>query len=252
MLLLDATNITRVVRKETAVDVFRVEMKGAAVERNGRNDAGPGVIESAFGLLDALRALGRARVSDLTEESGLPRTTVFRLLGQLAAVGAVERSGAHYRLGASLLVLGQHVAPMERLRMLAQRPMIELAAATPVHVILGMATSDGPIYLDVFSGRERLPISLVAGDPMPARSAGARVFSEGLDLAVDDGTTMAGVSCAVHAIPLPNGAVAVVGIIVPLGHLPRPLLGPLRRTAHRIGALLATQSTVPSGRTWNA
>jgi DNA-binding IclR family transcriptional regulator len=233
------------------VEAFRADLKGAAVERNGRNDAGPGVIESAFGLLDVLRALGRARVSDLTEESGLPRTTVYRLLGQLAAVGAVERIGAYYRLGASLLVLGQHVTPMERLRTLAQRPMIELAAATPVHVILGMTTSDGPIYLDVFSGQERLPFRLVAGEPMPARSAAARVLSAGVDFAVDDGTTMAGVSCAAHAIPLANGGVAAVGIVVPLAHLPRSPLGPLRRTAHRIGGLLSAQGRVSPVRTWN-
>ena len=43
--------------------------------------------------------MGRARLTELTSESGLPRTTVYRLLGQLAAVGVVERIGAHYRLG---------------------------------------------------------------------------------------------------------------------------------------------------------
>ena len=76
------------------MDVFRTELNRTAVTRNGRDDSGPGVMESAFGL-EVLCALGRARVSDLTEESGLPRTTVYRLLGQLAAVGAVERVGAH-------------------------------------------------------------------------------------------------------------------------------------------------------------
>jgi DNA-binding IclR family transcriptional regulator len=234
------------------VDVLRAELKRAAVNRNRRNDAGPSVIESAFGLLEALCALGRARVSELTEESGLPRTTVHRLLGQLAAVGAVERTGAHYRLGASLLVLGRHVTPMERLRTLAQRPMIELAATTTVHVILGMTASDGPIYLDVFSGRERLPVRLVAGEPMPSRSAGTRVLAGGVDFAVDDGATMTGVSCAVHAIPLPNGGLAAVGVVVPLAHLPRSLLGPLRGTAHRIGALLSAQSHVAPVRRRNA
>ena len=151
--------------------MFRTELNRTAVTRNGRDDSGPGVIESAFGLLEVLCALGRARVSDLTEESGLPRTTVYRLLGQLAAVGAVERVGAHYRLGASLLVLGQHVTPMEQLRTLAQRPMIELAAAAPVHVSLGTTTSGAPIYLDVIGGRERLPFHQAAGAPMPVRSA---------------------------------------------------------------------------------
>ena len=71
--------------------------------------------------------------TDLAEESGLPRTTVHRLLGQLAAVGAVERAGVHYRLAAGLLVLGQHVTPMERLRSLAQRPLIELGRRRRPH-----------------------------------------------------------------------------------------------------------------------
>ena len=226
------------------MDVFRTDLKRTAVTRNRRDDSGPGVIESAFGLLEVLCALGRARVSDLTEESGLPRTTVHRLLGQLAAVGAVERTGVHYRLGASLLVLGQHVTPMERLRTLAQRPMIELAAATPVHVSLSTTTSHEPIYLDVISGRERLPFHQEVGTPMPARSAAARVLTAGVDFAVDDGSTIDGISCAAQAIPLANGGVAAVGIVVPLPHLPRSLLGPLRVTAHRIAVLLAGQSPV--------
>ena len=225
--------------------MFGTELKRAAVIGNRRDDCGPGVIESGFGLLEVLCALGRARVSDLAEESGLPRTTVHRLLGQLVAVGAVERTGVHYRLGASLLVLGQHVTPMERLRTLAQRPMIELAAATPVHVNLGTTTSGPPIYLDVISGRDRLPFDQIAGAPMPARSAAARVLAAGVDYAVDDGNTIDGVSCAAQAIPLSNGGVAAVGIVVALPRLPRSLLGPLRVTAHRIAVLLAGQSPLP-------
>ena len=41
---------------------------------------------------ESLRELGNARVSELQRDSGLPRTTVFRLLSQLEEVGAVERS----------------------------------------------------------------------------------------------------------------------------------------------------------------
>jgi hypothetical protein len=85
--------------EEATVDALPAELKHIAAKSNQR-DASPGVIESAFGLLDILCALAPARVSDLAEESGLPRTTVYRLLGQLAAVGAVEKSDAHYRLGA--------------------------------------------------------------------------------------------------------------------------------------------------------
>lgn len=225
------------------MDVVGTELKRVASKRNQSDDAGPGVIKSAFGLLEVLCALAPARVSDLVEESGLPRTTVYRLLRQLAAVGAVEKVGAHYRLGAGLLVLGQHVTPMERLRTVAQRPLIELAAATPAHVYLAAATSDTPIYLDIFSGPKRLPFRIAAGDPMPSRSAGARALAVGVDFVIDDGDAITGVSCAAQAIPLPDG-VAAVGIVVPLAHLPRSLLGPLRATAQRISSLLAALTPV--------
>jgi hypothetical protein len=211
-----------------------------------RDDGGPGVIQSAFGLLELLRTLGQARLADLTMESGLPRTTVHRLMGQLAAVGAVERIGAHYRLGPTLLTLGQHVTPLERLRAVAQRPLIELAAATPAHVVLIAMAAAGPIYLDVLAGRDRLPIRREPGEPPPPGSAGARLLqSGGPTLTIDDGRSIDGVSCAAHALRLPGGDVACVGVVVPLPRLPRALLDPLRTTACRIATLLAAHPAEP-------
>jgi DNA-binding IclR family transcriptional regulator len=220
-------------------DVFQSELKHASTNRTWR--AGAGVIDSAFGLLEGLRHLGHARVSELTEESGLPRTTVYRLLCQLAAVGAVERVGTYYRLGTNLLVLGQHVTPMERLRSAAQRPMIELAAATPAHVNLCTTAGDASVYLDVYSGPGRLPFRQIAGEVIPTDAASARVLTTNVDFAVDDGHTISGISCAAQAIPLSNGQLAAVGIVVALPQLPRALLKPLRATAHRISVRLAAQ-----------
>jgi len=208
----------------------------------GKVQSGPGVIESAFELLEILRALGRARLTELAAESTLPRTTVYRLLGQLTSVGAVERIGAHYRLGPGLLALGQHVTPMERLRAIAQRPLIELAAATPAHVGLGTTTSRWPIYLEVLNGRDRLPIRRVPGEPVPAGSAGTRVLTSGLTVAIDDSDSIDGVSCAAVGIALPGGDRAAVGVVVPMSRLPRGMLLPLRTTANRIATLLAVQT----------
>jgi DNA-binding IclR family transcriptional regulator len=207
--------------------------------RSGKGAPAPGVIESAFALLEILRALGRARLTDLTEESGLPRTTVSRLLGQLAAVDAVDRVGAHYRLGPGLLALGQNVTPMERLRPLAQRPMLQLAAATPAHVGLIGNTSCIPMYLDVVHGRDRLPFGREPGEPVPKRSAAAYALRADNGFAIDDSGAIDGVSCAAQAIRLPSGELAAVGVVLPVSRLPRELLGPLRVTAERIATLVA-------------
>jgi len=206
---------------------------------NGETAPAPGVIDSAFGLLEILRALGRARLTDLTEESGLPRTTVSRLLGQLAAVDAVDRIGAHYRLGPGLLALGHNVTPMERLRPIAQRPMLQLATATPVHVGLFVNTSCVPMYLDVLHGRDRLPFRPEPGEPVPTRSAAAQALRSDSGFAIDDSGVIDGVSCAAKSIRLPGGEMAAVGIIVPASRLPRELLGALRGTAERITTLVA-------------
>ena len=45
-------------------------------------------------------------VSDLARTTGLPRTTVHRVVNQLVDVGALGRVGTRYRLGPTLVELG--------------------------------------------------------------------------------------------------------------------------------------------------
>jgi hypothetical protein len=184
-------------------------------------------------------------VWELTEESGLPRTTVHRLLCQLAAVGAVERVGAHYRLGANLLTLGQYVTPMEALRASAQRPTIELAVGIPVHIDLCTSAGDATVYLEIYRGPDRLPFRQIAGEPIPPRSASARVLTDHVDFEIDDGRIIDGISCAAQAIPSGNGKVAAVGIVLARPYLPRALIAPLHAPAHRIAVLLAARNAAP-------
>jgi IclR helix-turn-helix domain len=96
----------------------------------GADAAGPRpVIGGAFGLLASLHRLGSARVSQLQRDSGLPRTTVYRLLTQLEEVGAVERSAGHWRLGPTPVEYGAGVPAEPRLRSVARRPLMDLANA---------------------------------------------------------------------------------------------------------------------------
>jgi IclR family acetate operon transcriptional repressor len=92
---------------------------------------GRGVIEGAFLLLEELTRTGRAGPSRLAEATGLPKATVHRLLDQLVASGAVERSAGHYRMGIGSFRMGQGWAPGPSLRTAAHRPLRELAEAVP-------------------------------------------------------------------------------------------------------------------------
>lgn len=199
------------------------------------------MIETAFGLLQLLSQFGQVRLSDLTRESRLPRTTVYRLLGQLTSVGVVERVGKHYRLGPTLLTLARHVSPVPPLRTVAQRPLIELATTTRAHVALISMSSGVPIYLDLLPGLARLPMRAEPGGVVTTNSAAERVLLSRQKVAIDDGAAIAGVSCAAHLLLLPGGEAAAVGLVVAATRFPRALLAPLNLAVGRIvGQLPAT------------
>lgn len=84
-------------------------------------------------LLDAFRELTPpVGVSDLAKRVGLPKSTAFRLLRDLASAGFVEREGRDYRLGLPLFELGNRVAPCRPngLRDAAMHHLGELHAST--------------------------------------------------------------------------------------------------------------------------
>ena len=124
-------------------------------------------------MLASLHSLGTARVSDLQRESGLPRTTVHRLLGQLQEVGAIERTAGGWRLGPTLVELGAGVPAEPRLRSVARRPLLDLANATGAVVAPSVEMSGELVVTEVPAGRSRLaaepdPGMVVAGGKLAA------------------------------------------------------------------------------------
>jgi IclR family transcriptional regulator, acetate operon repressor len=209
------------------------------------------VIEGAFSLLTLLRERGAARVSELQRECGLPRTTVHRLLGQLAEVGAVERSGRQWRLGPALMALGAEVPAEPRLRAVARRPLLDLANATGALVALSVEMSGREMVIDVFPGRRRLPLE---PDPGMALSDGrlasaracARAHRGDLRPAVDAGSVHPGISCAAAPFRLSPRDVGAVGLMIPGGvGVSDHALAATRRTAGRIASALSRAPLTP-------
>lgn len=206
---------------------------------------GRGVIKTAFDLLEHVRLMEPARLTHLASASGIPKATVYRMLGQLADVGAVRRDGERYRLGAALLELGEHVTPERQLRALARRPMAELAVATGAGVALTVSIGDTAVCLDYLEPRCAIPVSTSPGVRVRRGTAQARVH--GMHTAecgvlpmtsLDSGAVVPNLICAAAALPLPHGGRAAVTSVIAGASPPQAVLVGTRVTATRIARLV--------------
>ena len=129
-------------------------------------------IERAFGILHEL-SKNSAGISELSRTTGLPTSTVARLLYSLEKAEAVEREGGKsvYRIGPSIVTMASSVNPTQRLLTAAQphlRGLVEvlgeaaglgIPAGYDVHYI-GEIDSPHPIQIRDWTGTS-LPMHIV-------------------------------------------------------------------------------------------
>lgn len=133
------------------------------------------VIARAAVILNAVaRASGEgARLVDLSNETGIARPTVHRMLQELMSVGFINQGEDRlYRLGSSLFMLGLN-APSPGWDLAAIRPIAErLAAETGDTVYLAARQFDGVHYLLRVEGDYPIRAHLVdVGDTKPFTSS---------------------------------------------------------------------------------
>jgi hypothetical protein len=191
------------------------------------------VVAGAFTLLTSMSRLGAARVSELQRDSGLPRTTVHRLLSQLEEVGAVERSSGRWRLGR----------------------VMDLARATGEIVALSVEMAGEGMVIDVLPGKRthmhqpepgKTPIraELVENGFDPTQLAYLRAHEQAhrgdMRPVIDVAIVAPDVSCVAAPLRLPHGGVGAVWMMIPGGApIPAPFVAATRRTAGRIASQLS-------------
>lgn len=174
------------------------------------NVSGRGVLDGAFKLLRALPGAGpEHQLGELARLTGIPRPSVYRLMAQLHAVGAVERVGGRYIVANSLAELARHADPLAGRGQYAGQVMRALRDRTGATVSLIVPRERGCSALEVVPGREPLPTRIYAGKEMPSLAAAALVFDpsaapERADVingwAVDHAHVHAGLTCYAAAI----------------------------------------------------
>jgi DNA-binding IclR family transcriptional regulator len=113
----------------------------------------PSILAKAFDLLRAFNAQERVMtLSEISRSSGLPKSTVHRLLPRLIEFGAIEVHRNGYMLGLGLLELGV-TTPAGHMRDLALPHLTELHARTGLTVRLAVLRQFDVVYLEKLSSR---------------------------------------------------------------------------------------------------
>jgi len=126
----------------------------------------------AFGAADVELSLAQ-----LSARTGLPKPTAHRLVAELVAWGALERTERGYRLGMKLFVLGQRVPRQRGLREAALPYLEDLYEATHENIHLTVFDSTDTLFLEKVTGRRSMPIVSRVGGRLPAHcTASGKVF----------------------------------------------------------------------------
>lgn len=140
-----------------------------SAERNGLPAT---VVGRAALLLDCLAAGDSPGISELARRSGLAKTTVFRLVHELARYGLVEDTGDGVRLGMRLFELGSSVPRQRSLTEAALPFMRDLQQATGDTVHLAVLDRAEVVYLQILRGRGTRQLPSRVGGRMPAHATG--------------------------------------------------------------------------------
>ncbi len=107
-------------------------------------------VQRALDLLDSLCTAGEMGVTELSDATGLHKSTVHRLLATLETEQIVRQNpyNGRYRLGLKLMVLGAAATRSIEIRAIAHPHLERLAKATECTVHLGILDRDHVLYID--------------------------------------------------------------------------------------------------------
>lgn len=138
--------------------------------------AGPGVsvTSRALSILGGFDADNRAlTLTEIAQRAGLTLPTAHRLVGELAAWGALQRtSHGAYVIGRRLWDLGMLAPVQTDLRDVASPFLQDLYGATLATVHLAVRDGAAALYLDRISGHASVPVVSKAGGRLPLHSTG--------------------------------------------------------------------------------
>lgn len=228
-------------------------------------------------ILEAFqRGSATLTLADISEETGLPRSSTHRIVQQLLHARWLDRTEGGYRLGLGIFELGSLVADRNRI-VAAARPFMQQLSAGRYVVHVGMTDDRDVVYLDKIGGPFAGKLPSRIGGRLPAHCTGVgkailafsdpevvdAYFAGGLEsrtshsladpaqlraalrrirrlgLAFDLSESVEGVECVAAPVFDVNGVCAAISVSGPTGHVDQEVLGrAVRMTATAISRRL--------------
>lgn len=130
------------------------------------------VVRSTFRILQELGRAELLGLSEITQRTGISKSTVFRILSTLLELGYVLRDASrNYRISPTLAQLAGEEAAGEALRRLALPHMLHLRDEYGETVNLGVRSFDKVTYLEVVPSEFALRLEEVRGASVPVHAS---------------------------------------------------------------------------------
>ncbi|WP_280491504.1 IclR family transcriptional regulator [Nocardia asiatica] len=127
------------------------------------------VVERISLVLETFNGVGPLTLAQVTSRTGLPRSSVHRLLEQLASAGWLARSPEQtYELGVKAYEMGQAALNQNRLLQGARPVMQAFAHQTGLTIQLAVVDHGDAVYLAKVNGRSSGPTPTAVGQRVPA------------------------------------------------------------------------------------
>jgi DNA-binding IclR family transcriptional regulator len=140
-------------------------------------------IQKTFKVLEILSEKQPAKPSELLQESGLPRSNLYRILGTLMDLGYVEKvSDSRYCLSFKMFKIGNTVRGMDQLSLVARPYMAALAEMSEETINLAVLYDQRVLYTDKIESKHYLRLDQPIGksDPLHCTALG-KILLSGLD-----------------------------------------------------------------------
>jgi len=137
------------------------------------------VIDRVFAILETCSNSRRTlSLADLVRATGLPKSTLHRLCGKLASIGALEQRADGFRVGPKLFALGALNPSMLRLRTQSMPALYRLSVDTGLIGNLAVLLGDKALLIDeIFPDERPIPRLVGAGLPLHATALGKALLA---------------------------------------------------------------------------